>query len=64
MKVVPVADCWLEASQTWDLGLRRNLFDREIPRWVLFAEKLECGAVRSWERQIVVEGREQWDFLS
>lgn len=36
-----LAECWVPSSFTWDLGLRRNLFDTELLRWASFIEKIE-----------------------
>lgn len=35
-----IAECWSAESSTWDLGLRRNFFDRKINRWGVFTEKI------------------------
>ena len=35
-----VADCWVDSSQAWDLGLSRRLFDREIGNFIALAQLL------------------------
>lgn len=39
-KDVVVADCWIDSSQTWDLGLRRRLFAREVRSYIALAQLL------------------------
>lgn len=41
-KAVVIAYYWNSSSETWDLGIRRRLFDREVPRWAEFTERLEA----------------------
>lgn len=35
-----IQDCWDSDNQTWNLGIRRVLFDREFGSWVSLIEKL------------------------
>lgn len=47
-----IADCWRSEVLTWDLSLRRNLFDRELDRWSSFTEKLD-GVVLGQGRDVL-----------
>lgn len=43
-KDVSIVDCWVNDQQTWDLGIRRPLFDRELQSGdCLFPKCLGCG---------------------
>lgn len=37
-----IVDCWDDENKTWNLGLRRSLFNREFQSWVAFVEKLHA----------------------
>lgn len=33
-----IRDCWLSEAGTWDLGMRRNLFEREVDSWAVLTQ--------------------------
>lgn len=47
-----IADCQVENSNTGDFGLRRNLFDRQIPRWISLTEKLDLMQIGQGKEKI------------
>lgn len=40
-KDTSIHDCWDNSNQTWNLGIRRGLFDRELSSWADLIEKLD-----------------------
>lgn len=58
-----VLDCWNSLKQAWDLGLWRNLFDREVGSSITCAQLLNSWVVNGNRSKLPEKSTPQASFL-